>query len=114
MTDPLVLWSTIVGFVLPPVLAALMQARWRPEVKGVVAFAACLVAATGTVALQGHLGNGTALTTSFLLIFTGAITTYRLYWRPTGIVPLIERATDIGGKSSSRPSRQADQRRFPS
>ena len=95
MTDPLVLWSTIVGFVLPPVLAVVMQANWRPEVKGLVAFAACLVAATGTTALQGHLGDGTALTTSFLLIFASAIATYRLYWRPTGIAPLIERATDV-------------------
>lgn len=96
MSDPLVLWSTIVGFVLPPVLAVLMQSRWRPEVKGLVAFLACLVAATGTVTLQGHLGDGTALTTSFLLIFTGAIATYRLYWRPTGIAPTIERTTDVG------------------
>ena len=97
MSDPLVLWSTIVGFVLPPVLAVIMQSRRRPEVKGLAAFLACLAAATGMVSLQGNLGNGTALTTSFLLIFAGAIATYRLYWCPTGIAPLIERATDLGG-----------------
>lgn len=99
MTDPLVLWSTVAGFALPPVLAVVMQARWRPETKGIVAFAACLIAAVGTVWLRGDLGRGEDLTTGFLLVFGGAIGTYRLYWRPTGIAPAIERATD-----RSRPS----------
>lgn len=96
MREPLMLWSTIVGFGLPPVLAVVMQAGWRSEIKGVIAFAACLVAASGTVWLQGDLESGTDLTTSFLLVFTGAIGTYRLYWRPSGIAPAIERATDVG------------------
>ncbi len=94
MSESLALWSTIVGFLLPPVLAVVMQARWRPEVKGMVAFVACLIAATGTVTIQGQIGDGTALTTSFLLIFSGAIATYRLYWHPTGITPAIERPTE--------------------
>lgn len=97
MHDPLVLWSTVVGFALPPVIAVLMQARWRPAVKGGVAFVACLVAAAGTVWLQGDLRRGGDLTLGFLLVFSGAIATYRLYWRPTGIVPAIERATEVGG-----------------
>ena len=66
MSESLALWSTIVGFLLPPVLAVVLQARWRPEVKGVVAFVACLIAATGTATIQGRIGDGTALTTSFL------------------------------------------------
>lgn len=94
MTDPLVLWSTVVGFALPPVLSVVMRAQWRPETKGLAAFAACLIAAAGTVWLRGDLRHGADLASSFLLIFSGAIATYRLYWRPTGIAPAIERATD--------------------
>ena len=106
MTDPLVLWSGVVGFVLPPVLAVVMQARWRPEVKGLVAFAACLAAAAGTVWLRGDPGRGEDLTGSALLVFAGAIATYRLYWKPTGIAPAIERATDVGGRGRGGPDRQ--------
>lgn len=94
MHDPLVLWSTVVGFALPPVLAVVMRARWSPETKGLVAFAACLLAAAGTVWFRGDLGRGRDLTASFLLVFSGAIATYRLYWHPTGIAPAIERGTD--------------------
>ena len=99
MTDPLVLWSTVVGFALPPVLAVVMRGRWRSELKGLVAFVACLIAAVGAVWLQGNLASGADLTLGFLLVFGGAIGTYRLYWHPTGIAPAIERATD----TASRP-----------
>jgi hypothetical protein len=106
VSETLALWSTIVGFLLPPVMAVVMQARWRPELKGVVVFLACLVAATGTVSLQGQIGDVTALMTSILLIFAGVITTYRLYWRPSGIAPLVERRTPLSERRRIRGGAQ--------
>jgi hypothetical protein len=90
MNDQLALWSAVVGFVLPPVLALVMRSGWSSQVQGLVACAACLVAAAGTVWFQGDLGHGQDLVTSFLLIFTAAIGTSRLYWKPSGIAPSIE------------------------
>ncbi len=80
MSESFVLWSTIVGFVLPPVLAVIMQARWRPEVKGLVTFLACLTAATG-IAPTIERATDTLIdrTCTRLLHFPGDI--YRHIWR---------------------------------
>lgn len=104
MDDRLALWSAVVGFVLPPVLAMVMRSSWSSQVQGLVAFTACLAAAAGTVWLQGDLGRSQDLVTSFLLIFTAAIGTYRLYWKPSGIAPSIE-AKFHPGKGYAGPSK---------
>lgn len=108
MDDRLALWSAVVGFVLPPVLAMVMRSSWSSQVQGLVAFTACLAAAAGTVWLQGDLGRSQDLVTSFLLIFAAAIGTYRLYWKPSGIVPSIEarrnnRRMRTGASNSRNP-----------
>ena len=91
----LVLWSAVVGFVLPPVLAVVIQSGWSKQLQGIAAFLACLVASAGTVWFRGDFGDGADMATAFLLVFTSAIGTYRLYWVPSGITDAIERSTNL-------------------
>ena len=93
----LMLWSAVVGFVLPPVLSVVIQTGWSQQLQGLVSFLACLIASGGTVWFQGDFGDGTDMATAFLLVFTTAIGTYRLYWKPSGIAPAIERSTNVSG-----------------
>jgi hypothetical protein len=94
------LWSAIVGFVLPLAIATINQSSWQPRTRGGVAFAICLVAATGTVYVGGELDQIDDLTVAFLIVFGTAISTYHQFWKPTTIAPTIERVTDLAGKGT--------------
>jgi hypothetical protein len=87
-----VLWSTVVGFVLPPVLSIVQQPSWTDQARAWVAFIACIPFAAGTVYFNGAF-NAADLVTSFLLIFVTAISTYKMFWKPTQISVKIEKAT---------------------
>lgn len=88
----LAMWSVIVGFAMPALIALINQTRWTKPLKGLVAFILCVLAAFVTVWLRGEL-TGATWTTSTLIVFGAAITTYHTWWRPSGIAPSIEAAT---------------------
>ncbi len=92
------LWSAIVGFVVPLAIATINQSSWQPRTRGGVAFAICLLAATGTVYFNGDLDQIDDLAVAFLIVFGTAISTYHQFWKPTTIAPTVERATDMAGK----------------
>lgn len=85
------LWTLIVGFLLPTVLALLQQPGWSDRLRALVAFGASAVAGAGTV----YFTDPDAFTTqpvirTILVVFVVAIATYRNWWKPTGIAPEIE------------------------
>jgi hypothetical protein len=88
------MWAAIVGFVLPPVIAIIVQEKWKPGLKAIVAFGACLLSAVGTVYLQGpDTFTLSRWVTASLTTLTVAIATYHGLWRPTGTAPAIEHST---------------------
>ena len=87
-----VMWTGPVAFLLPPVLSIVMQQGWSAQVKSVVAFVACVVAAVGLAFWQGNL-DGRDVAASALVIVTVAQATYQGFWKPTGIAVGIESAT---------------------
>lgn len=93
--EQLIMWGSVVGFVLPLAIAAINQRRWSSTARGVVVFGCCLIAAAGTVYLEGALNRSGDLASAFLAIFVTAIGTYKLYWRPSGIAPAVERVTEV-------------------
>lgn len=93
MTE-LEMWSAIVGFLLPPVLSVIQQTGWSPRLRAVVAFVGCLVAAAGTVLIQGGWTWERWVEASLLTLVT-ALATYRNLWKPTGISPAIEQKTNV-------------------
>lgn len=90
------MWALIVGFLLPPVLAVIQQARWSDAFRAVVAFLACAVAGAGTAYFQGDL-NFERWVEAGLVILVSAMATYRGLWKPSGIAPAIEAKTSPGG-----------------
>ena len=91
----LVIWSSLVGVALPPVIDVIVQTNWSKQFQGIMAFLICLVASGGTVWFQGDFGDGRDMATAFLLVFSGAIASYRLYWKPSEISDSIKSATDV-------------------
>ncbi len=95
MTD-FEMYSLLVGFFLPPVLAIVQQARFDDRVRAAIAFVACLIAGAGIAYFQGDL-TGKRFVSAALITMTVGLATYRNFWKPTGIAPTIEAKTNIGG-----------------
>lgn len=91
----LAMWSMIVGFFLPLLLAVVQQPRWPSYVRSIVMFLGCLVASAGTVILQGEF-SGERWVESALLIIVTTIATYKGLWKPIEVAPAIEDATSPG------------------
>jgi hypothetical protein len=87
------MWSLIIGFFLPIVIAFVQQQTWTQTLRAIVGFLACLVAAVGTVLIQLDTWNWHAWVQSALLIIVTAISTYEGFWKKTQLVPRLEVAT---------------------
>lgn len=87
------LWAVIVGFALPPLIAALNRRAWSSAAKALVAFAVCWVVALVGSYLDGSLDNRADPVRAFLVVFVAAITTFHLWWKPSGILDRLEKAT---------------------
>jgi len=90
------MWSLIVGFFAPPVIAIVQQQKWSNAFRAVVTFVLALVAGAGTAYFQGDL-TGKRFVEASLIILVAAISTYHGFWKPTEIGPKIEKATSPGG-----------------
>lgn len=92
--DDLAMWSLIVGFFLPKLLATVIQTKWSEKEKAIVAFVGCLVAAVGTTYFTDGFGGGNYVS-SALAIFVAAQVSYKALWKPTGVAPAIETKTNV-------------------
>ncbi len=88
------MWAAIVGFLLPPVLALIIQTGWSKQLQAVLAFAACAVAGAGTAYFQGDL-TGKRFVEAGLVVLVTALATYQGFWKPTRIAPAIETKTNV-------------------
>lgn len=90
--NDLFMWTLIVGFFTPPVVAVIQQPKFSDAAKAVVTFLFCMLTAGVTVWLEGRL-TGQRFVTAALIILVTAITAFKGLWKPTGVAPAIERAT---------------------
>jgi hypothetical protein len=88
------LTSAFVGFIVPLVVSFVNQSHWKPQYKGVVAIAISALAAFITSWVAGDL-HGKSFATSFLIVLGATLSTYRIFWKPTGIADSVENATTI-------------------
>ena len=88
----LALWSMLVGFFSPPVVAVIQQSKWTARTQAIVAFVFYLVVGAVTALLSGVF-NTASLVTAVLVIFVTAANSYRELWKKTGVTGKIESAT---------------------
>lgn len=90
------LLAGVVAFLLPPILAVVMQAKWSTQARACVAFVVCLLVAVAIAYVHGNL-DGPDVVQKFLVVLTVAQATYQGFWRPSGVAPAIENATSPKG-----------------
>jgi hypothetical protein len=105
MTD-LDMWSGIVGFAVPPLVAVFVQSAWPAWARAVFAFAVCVAGGGVTAALTGYL-HGMSPARSALVVLFSALTFYRVFWHPSTIAPKIEAATNFDTGPTERAERDA-------
>ena len=91
----MIMWSAIVGFFLPLAIAIPKRQRWASWLKGLFAFACCLIAAAGTAYFSGDLHQIKDYATAALFVVFTALGSYKLLWGPEAadIAGSIERKT---------------------
>jgi hypothetical protein len=93
MTD-LDMWSGIVGFAVPPLVAVFVQSAWPAWARAVFAFVVCVAGGGVTAAFTGYL-HGMSPARSVLVVLFSALTFYRVFWHPSQIAPMIEKKTNL-------------------
>lgn len=88
------MWNLIVGFLLPPALAFVIQTGWDRRVQAIIAFAASAVAGAGVAYFQGDL-TGERFVEGALIVLVATVATYQGFWKPTGVAPTIETTTNL-------------------
>lgn len=101
MTD-LDMWAGIVGFAVPPLVAAFVQSSWPAWARALFAFAVCMVGGGVTAALTGYL-EGVAPARAALVVLFSALTFYRTFWHPSKIAPMIEKRTNLRPQDPPAP-----------
>ena len=94
MSD-LEMWSLLVGVLLPIVVATINRSVWPGWAKAAVVIVTSSAAGGVTAWLTGVLTGGTWLH-SALVVGVAAVGSWRVFWRPSGIGPAVERATEPG------------------
>ena len=83
------LWSIIIGFVAPLVVAFVARPALDPWAKIAIQVAFCLVVGVITAYLYGQF-DGRGIVSAVLLIFAVSILAYKGFWKPTGVADSIE------------------------
>lgn len=91
MSD-LEMWSAVVAFFLPLVIAVAQQPRFSGALRVVIMVVFCAAAAAVTAALQGDL-TADRWFHSLLVVVVATIAFYRGVWRPAGTAAHVEYAT---------------------
>lgn len=86
------IWSLVVGFALPPLIAFVSSAHWPSWARALMAVIVCMVGGGVTAAVSGYY-TGVPLLRAVMLTLIATLGFYRVFWRPSGVAPWIERKT---------------------
>jgi len=84
--------AAIVGFLMPPVIAFITKENWTPQLKGLIAFAVCVLATLATLGYESSV-DWHNVKTLMPIVFISAISTYHFWWKPTGISDAVGKTT---------------------
>ena len=86
------LWAAALGYVLPPVIAVVVQPRWSAPVKGLFMLLVAGADGVGTAYFNHDLA-GKPVVTCVLTAALAIGVAYHTLWKPSQIAPRIELAT---------------------
>lgn len=109
LTSDLTMFTLVVGFLAPLVIAAVQKPTWNARTKTLVTALFCVVVGTGTAYFSGFF-TGKSVVSIVLVVFVVSITTYQNFWKKTGVTEVIETATS---PSASAPEHAEEAEETP-
>lgn len=91
----LAMWSLLVGFIAPLLIAVLQQPQWTRATRALVTFVFCIVVGLGTAYFNGDF-NGRSIVSSVLIVLVTAISTHSALFKNIGLTDSIEKKTSPG------------------
>lgn len=91
-------WKIISAFLLPLAMAVIIQSNWGRGFQALATFLVALIITVVKYAIEGGfagVGDGGGVIVSAMTIFALAIPNYYGLWKPLGIAPAIEQATNV-------------------
>ena len=88
------IWSGLVGFFLPILVAWLNRTNWENWKKALIALASAVLGGTVT-ALLNHNFNGANWLTALGVVFTSSQAFYHLWWKNSAITDYIEQKWNV-------------------
>jgi len=104
------LWDAALGYLLPPVIAVVIQPRWSGLVKGLLMLLVAAIDGLGT-AYFNHQLQGRPAVTSVLIAALAIGVAYHTLWKPSGIAPAIEQATSRRRPEPGTPQQTSSRKR---
>ena len=95
LQNPLDMYTTAVGVLIPMVIAYFKDQLWSKNVKRLLTVGLTLLAAAGHMFYSGDFTVGD-VGMSFLTILALCTTTYKWIWQPTGIAEQVETKAGVG------------------
>lgn len=91
------MWSFLVGFFMPMLVAVFQQPKWKNWVRSLFTVGSCIIAGGVTMFLEHGFHADEHLVTNILQVLVMAQASYLAFWKPTKIADKIESATDVLG-----------------
>lgn len=95
LSNDLLMWTLLIGALLPVAIAVPNQTQWSRTAKGIVTLLICVLVGAGTAYFNGAF-SGRGIISCVLVVAVMALFTYQTFWKPSGIAPAIEGATTPG------------------
>lgn len=90
-----IMWAGLVSFAMPLLTSFVTQSGLSSTLNGLIALASSLVGGFVTAWFAGDFDSAKDISTSMLIVFTGSIFFYNLWWKKTGITTKVEKKTSL-------------------
>lgn len=87
------MWSLLVGFLAPLVIAVIQQPKWKQSTRALVTAICSIVGGGLTAYFEGSFDDKSDVIGSILLVGVAAMTFYAKFWKQTRVAPAIEALT---------------------
>lgn len=89
----LIMWTAIVSFAIPPIVAVIQQPRWSKPARTIVATLVSVIAGLGTVYFTDAEVLSTVTPTVVLTVLIASMGAYKTFWRGVGVRELEQRTS---------------------
>lgn len=108
LTSDLAMFTLIVGFFAPLVIAAVQNPAWSTRTKTLVTIVFCVFVGAATAYFSGFF-SGKSAVSAILIVFVVSITTYQNFWQKMGVTQVIERETTLTPRHAADVSEEQEE-----